>query len=191
MGSHFLLQEVFLTQGLNSGLPHCTQILYCLSHQESPFIYPMLDLKYVQPFFNVPPIKIRSLILLPLRVSWLRDSRLKKRIRQKWQNIIFKTTLPKALQLPRSLTWITQGNYHVLGKCKQLYKDVLCDWGFLSTASKEVQSPNNSHEWAILLPQTSFQKIPVPVRSWLQCSDTLSQNPANWLLNFWPTKLRQ
>ena len=149
VGSHFLLQEVFLTQGLNSGLPHCRQILYCLSHQESPFIYPMLDLKYVQPFFNVPPIKIRSLILLPLRVSWLRDSRLKKRIRQKWQYIIFKTTLPKALQLPRSLTWITQGNYHVLGKCKQLYKEVHCDWGFLSTASKEVQSPNNRHEWAI------------------------------------------
>ena len=27
-----LLQGIFLTQGLNLGLPHCRQILYCLSH---------------------------------------------------------------------------------------------------------------------------------------------------------------
>ena len=33
MGCHFLLQEIFLTQGLNPGLPHCRQTLYCLSHQ--------------------------------------------------------------------------------------------------------------------------------------------------------------
>ena len=30
---HSLLQEIFLTQGLNLGLPHCRQIPYCLSHQ--------------------------------------------------------------------------------------------------------------------------------------------------------------
>ena len=30
---HFLLQEIFLTQGLNLGLPHCRQMLYRLSHQ--------------------------------------------------------------------------------------------------------------------------------------------------------------
>ena len=33
VGCHFLLQEIFLTQGLNPGLPHCRQTLYCLSHQ--------------------------------------------------------------------------------------------------------------------------------------------------------------
>ena len=33
---HFLLQEIFLTQRLNLGLPHCRQTLYCLSHQEGP-----------------------------------------------------------------------------------------------------------------------------------------------------------
>ena len=32
-GCHFLLQGIFLTQGLNSGLPHCRQMLYHLSHQ--------------------------------------------------------------------------------------------------------------------------------------------------------------
>ena len=33
VGCHALLQEIFPTQGSNPGLPHCRQILYCLSHQ--------------------------------------------------------------------------------------------------------------------------------------------------------------
>ena len=36
VGSLSLLQGIFPTQGLNSGLPHCGQILYQLSHQRSP-----------------------------------------------------------------------------------------------------------------------------------------------------------
>ena len=32
VGSLFLLQEIFPTQGLNSCLPHCRWILYQLSH---------------------------------------------------------------------------------------------------------------------------------------------------------------
>ena len=32
VGCHFLLQEIFPTQGLNPGLPHCRQTLYHLSH---------------------------------------------------------------------------------------------------------------------------------------------------------------
>ena len=36
MDYHFLLQGIFPTQGLNLGLPHCRQTLYCLSHQGSP-----------------------------------------------------------------------------------------------------------------------------------------------------------
>ena len=36
---HFLLQGIFLTQGLNLGLLHCRQILYHLSHQGSPNAY--------------------------------------------------------------------------------------------------------------------------------------------------------
>ena len=35
VGSQSLLQGIFLTQGLNPGLPHYRQILY-LSHQGSP-----------------------------------------------------------------------------------------------------------------------------------------------------------
>ena len=33
VGCHSLLQGIFLTQGLNPGLPHCRQMLYYLSHQ--------------------------------------------------------------------------------------------------------------------------------------------------------------
>ena len=35
VGSHFLLQRIFLTQGLNLDLLHCRQILYQLSYQRS------------------------------------------------------------------------------------------------------------------------------------------------------------
>ena len=35
MDCHFLLQEIFLTQGSNPGLLHCRQTLYRLSHQGS------------------------------------------------------------------------------------------------------------------------------------------------------------
>ena len=38
VGSLSLFQGIFPTQGSNSGLPHCKQILYQLSHQGSPRI---------------------------------------------------------------------------------------------------------------------------------------------------------
>ena len=34
--ANFLLLGIFSTQGLNLGLLHCRQILYCLSHQGNP-----------------------------------------------------------------------------------------------------------------------------------------------------------
>ena len=36
VGSHFLLQGIFPTQGLNPGVLHCRQILHLLIHQGSP-----------------------------------------------------------------------------------------------------------------------------------------------------------
>ena len=39
VGSLSLLQGIFLTQGSNPGLLYCTQILYQLSHKDSPFMY--------------------------------------------------------------------------------------------------------------------------------------------------------
>ena len=48
VGSHSLLQGIFLTQGSNLGLLHCRQILYHLSHQGSP------KHSYAIPQKNVP-----------------------------------------------------------------------------------------------------------------------------------------
>ena len=39
VGCHAFLQGIFPTQGLNPGLSHCKQILYHLSHQESPSVW--------------------------------------------------------------------------------------------------------------------------------------------------------
>ena len=39
VGCHSLLQGIFPTQGSNLGLLHCGQILYCLSHQGSPWAW--------------------------------------------------------------------------------------------------------------------------------------------------------
>ena len=38
VGWHFLLQEIFQSQELNPGLPHCRQMLYHLSHQGHSYI---------------------------------------------------------------------------------------------------------------------------------------------------------
>ena len=44
VGRHSLLQGIFLTQGLNPGLPHfCRQILYQLSHQGIFSVYQLLS----------------------------------------------------------------------------------------------------------------------------------------------------
>ena len=40
VGCHFILQGIFLTQESNPGLLHCRPILYHLSHQGSPCIWP-------------------------------------------------------------------------------------------------------------------------------------------------------
>ena len=40
VGCHALLQGTFPTQGSNPGLPHCRQILYCLSHQGIQPLHP-------------------------------------------------------------------------------------------------------------------------------------------------------
>ena len=41
VGCHCLLQEIFPTQGLNLGLPHCRQILHSLSHHGKTDLKPV------------------------------------------------------------------------------------------------------------------------------------------------------
>ena len=50
VGSLSLLQGIFLTQGLNPGLPHCKQILYQLSHKGSPRILVWVAIPFSRGF---------------------------------------------------------------------------------------------------------------------------------------------
>ena len=43
VGCHALLQGIFPTQGSNTGLPRCRQILYQLSHQRSKHVTGLLN----------------------------------------------------------------------------------------------------------------------------------------------------
>ena len=52
VGSLSLLQGIFPTHGSNLGLLHCRQILYCLSHQESPGPRCTLTLSASIPFLK-------------------------------------------------------------------------------------------------------------------------------------------
>ena len=79
VGSHVLLQGIFPTQGLNLGLPHCRQILYCLSQQESP-ASPIWGTKYISIEWNSIILFISHLLLASDSVgiphsSWKLDTR--------------------------------------------------------------------------------------------------------------------
>ena len=54
VGCHFLLQGIFLTQGLNPGLLHCRQTLYHLSHQGSRIIWQLCFQYFEEPPYCFP-----------------------------------------------------------------------------------------------------------------------------------------
>ena len=61
VGSHSLLQEIFLTQGLNPSLLHCRPTLYCLSYQVSPEKRqsPTYFMNGGYVSLNMPPFKLK------------------------------------------------------------------------------------------------------------------------------------
>ena len=65
VGSHSLLQGVFLTQGSNLGLLHCRQILYHLSHQGTP-VY-----SYNAILFGLQKKKKKKRKILPCATLWI------------------------------------------------------------------------------------------------------------------------
>ena len=74
VGCHALLQGIFPTQGSNPGLPHCRQILYCLSHQASPSV--LINLEFINKpvqyislgnfFYNFKSLCAQYLYIFPL-----------------------------------------------------------------------------------------------------------------------------
>ena len=77
VGSHSLLQGIFLTQELNPDLLHCGKILNHLSHQESP-VYIQEDTVCIQEalyvcrkiLYGCDIIYIHSLLLTEIRFVW-------------------------------------------------------------------------------------------------------------------------
>ena len=74
VGSHSLLQGIFLTQGSNPGFPHCRQILYCLSHQGNPYLAKLLFKSdgEIRTFSDKPMEKTHS-STLAWQIPWMED----------------------------------------------------------------------------------------------------------------------
>ena len=62
VGSHSLLQGIFLTQGQNPDLLHCGQILYHLSYQGSPEVYRQVCV-YISVYIGVD-MEVRAQICM-------------------------------------------------------------------------------------------------------------------------------
>ena len=71
VGSLALLQGVFPTQGSNPGLPHCTWILYQLSHQESPIMLQSWGEGKTQLHLYFPQVGVGVDLRPPVFVNWL------------------------------------------------------------------------------------------------------------------------
>ena len=62
VGCYALFQGIFPTQGSNPGFLHCRQILYCLSHQESPKVIGACKYTVLSATVVLPP-KLNGVIL--------------------------------------------------------------------------------------------------------------------------------
>ena len=63
-------REIFLTQGLNPGLLHCRQILYCLSHQGSPrSFFSIIQIEFVLKLVAFQSHQLKCCFLLLLYSS--------------------------------------------------------------------------------------------------------------------------
>ena len=65
VGCHYLLQGIFLTQGLNPGLLHCRQMLYHLSHQGNPKEIEDDSEKMESPCSWIGRVNIVKMVILP------------------------------------------------------------------------------------------------------------------------------
>ena len=105
VGSLFLLQEIFQSQGSNPGLLYCKQILHQLSHKESPRI-----LEWV----TYPFSKGSSLLRNQSRVSSLKVDSLPRELsgNQTFQNLRLS---PFSLASPNPFQCFSDG-YHCFSK---------------------------------------------------------------------------
>ena len=74
VGSHSIFQGIFPTQGSKPGLLHCGQILYLLSHQESPIhIIPLPKYFLHSRYFDLCGLEDKRLSQKPCYWKWLQS----------------------------------------------------------------------------------------------------------------------
>ena len=107
MGSLSLLQGIFLTQGLNPGLPHCRWILYQPSHKGSPENKGVGSLFLLQRDLPDPGIKPESPALqadsLPTELSGKSSICLKIRRKFLLVKVVSRPLTKRTAQTPSNL----------------------------------------------------------------------------------------
>ena len=106
VGCHFLLQEIFPTQGLNPGLLHCRQTLYCLSHQGRFFV--RMKLNNAQQFVGLDSLPfcstlfLTSIFLFCLAILFLRSAQrhLEAKLYPQWWYKVLKKFYDVRLRKP-------------------------------------------------------------------------------------------
>ena len=103
VGSHFLLQAIFLTQGLNSDIQQCRQILYCWATREDSFLS-SVQFSSVQSLshvwlFATPWITARQ-ASLSITISW---SSLKSRPSSQWRHPAIRSSVVPFSSCPQFL----------------------------------------------------------------------------------------
>ena len=107
MGSLSLLPGIFLTQGLNPGLPHCRWILYQPSHQGNPKNKGVDSLFLLQRDLPDPGIKPESPALqadsLPTELSGKSSICLKIRRKFLLVKVVYRPLTKRTAQTPSNL----------------------------------------------------------------------------------------
>ena len=120
VGSHFLPQRIFLTQGLNLGLLHCRQTLDHLSHQGSPFYWRLLLLLLLSHFHRV------WLCATPSMAAHQAPSSLGFSRQEHWSGLLFSSPMRESEKWKWSHSVVSDSSWpHGLQPTRPL-----CPWDF-------------------------------------------------------------
>ena len=165
VGCHSLLQEIFPTQGSNLGLLHCRQILYCLSHQESPYVSVLKT--------DTPRGKFTCPIYMQISRVWLGPNSI--------SSITFTVNLVLIIQLNPYMPG-TMSALHALCHLmlKTTWRGLLLSFPFyrwwhqaLERLDKWTRSHNQQRQTQIMLLKTTHRQLlcqVLGIQSWMRLS---------------------
>jgi len=166
VGCHALLQEIFPTQGSNSGLQHCRWILYRLSHQGSTRILEWVAYPFSRGS-SWPRSWTRASCIAgegngnPLQYACLENPSLEESDTTEWLHFHFHVLDKEMATHSSILAWRIPGTEEPGGLPSMGSHRVGCDWSDLAAAAApalQVDSlpaelpgkPLNKHIWHIL-----------------------------------------